>query len=292
MALNLNQTQGQSFGAAGPNHAPGLVPDPGATTNNPPNLLGDDAAFHTQASLLPNILPTPTRAGDIIYWNGSTWVTLAGNNSGTQFLQETSAGVPSWATIAAATGTLVSIVTYLSSQTITIPATATKAFIRMWGGTGGSGGIGNNAAPSGSGGTGAGGYLEKYLTGLTPGNTIVFTRGPAGSAGASTPTAGGNGGASTLVGGTQPITTLTANGSNGSAVATNSSAGTAGGTATNGDYNAPAVPGQNGIDAGATGTGGFAGVNMFSVGANGVGGSTNTAGTAGNPGGLIIMWFS
>lgn len=43
------------------------------------------------------ISPTPTRAGDIVYWNGSSWTSLAGNNSGTQFLQETSSGVPSWA---------------------------------------------------------------------------------------------------------------------------------------------------------------------------------------------------
>ena len=40
---------------------------------------------------------TNTRAGDIIYWNGAAWVVLPGNNSGTQFLQETSVGVPSWA---------------------------------------------------------------------------------------------------------------------------------------------------------------------------------------------------
>lgn len=40
--------------------------------------------------------PTPTRAGDIAYWNGTTWVTLAGNNSGTKILQEDAAGLPSW----------------------------------------------------------------------------------------------------------------------------------------------------------------------------------------------------
>src|SRR5579862_6409841 len=42
------------------------------------------------------------------------------------------------ASIAASTGTLVSVVTYSGTQTITIPAGATKAFIRMWGATGGS----------------------------------------------------------------------------------------------------------------------------------------------------------
>jgi hypothetical protein len=43
------------------------------------------------------VSPTPAAAGDIIYWNGTTWVKLAGNASGTNFLSETSAGVPSWA---------------------------------------------------------------------------------------------------------------------------------------------------------------------------------------------------
>lgn len=41
--------------------------------------------------------PTPAAAGDIIFWNGTAWVKLAGNASGTQFLQETASGVPSWA---------------------------------------------------------------------------------------------------------------------------------------------------------------------------------------------------
>lgn len=46
---------------------------------------------------LPNsVYPTPTRAGDLIYYNGTNWVTLAGNNSGTLCLQENSSGVPSW----------------------------------------------------------------------------------------------------------------------------------------------------------------------------------------------------
>lgn len=44
------------------------------------------------------ISPTPTRAGDVPFWNGTVWGSLAGNNSGTNCLQESSAGVPSWAT--------------------------------------------------------------------------------------------------------------------------------------------------------------------------------------------------
>lgn len=50
----------------------------------------------TQQGALNNIAPTPTRAGDIIYYNGTNWVALAGNNVGTVFLSENSTGVPSW----------------------------------------------------------------------------------------------------------------------------------------------------------------------------------------------------
>ncbi len=38
----------------------------------------------------------PATAGSVCYWNGSAWALLAGNSSGTNWLQETSAGVPSW----------------------------------------------------------------------------------------------------------------------------------------------------------------------------------------------------
>jgi fibronectin-binding autotransporter adhesin len=41
---------------------------------------------------------TPSTAGSLCYWNGSAWTLLAGNASGTQYLQQTSSGVPSWTT--------------------------------------------------------------------------------------------------------------------------------------------------------------------------------------------------
>jgi hypothetical protein len=37
--------------------------------------------------------------GTIVYFTGTHWVCLAGNSSGTQVLQETAAGIPSWATV-------------------------------------------------------------------------------------------------------------------------------------------------------------------------------------------------
>lgn len=69
--------------------------------------IGVDGSGNLSA-LINGILPTATRAGDIIYWNGSAWAHLAGNNSGTQFLQETSAGVPSWVP-PAGSGTVTSV---------------------------------------------------------------------------------------------------------------------------------------------------------------------------------------
>jgi len=40
---------------------------------------------------------TPSTAGSVCYWNGTAWTLLAGNTTSTNFLQETSSGVPSWA---------------------------------------------------------------------------------------------------------------------------------------------------------------------------------------------------
>jgi hypothetical protein len=69
------------------------------------------------------ILPTPTRAGDIIYWNSSTWVTLPGNNSGTQVLSENASGVPSWSAAGSGSVTSVTCGTGLSGGTFTTTGT-------------------------------------------------------------------------------------------------------------------------------------------------------------------------
>lgn len=78
----------------------------------------------TQGGCTNNIFPGVTRAGDIVYWNGASWITLAGNNSGTQVLQETSSGVPSWVTISG-TGTVTSVAfnAGLTGTTITTAGT-------------------------------------------------------------------------------------------------------------------------------------------------------------------------
>jgi hypothetical protein len=172
---------------------------------------------------------------------------------------------------------------YMSSQTILIPAGATEGLVVMWGSTGGSGGVTN----ADSQGTGAGGYLEKMLTGLVPGNTLVFTLGAAGAAGAIAGN-GGNAGTTTLTSGTQTIGTLTCNGSAGGG-ANYGTGETLGGTATGGDVN---IQGQ----AGSVGTTanygeGSAGMTFYSQGANGVTFQAGSGpGMPGNPGGLKITW--
>ncbi len=50
----------------------------------------------TAATCIANIMPAPTRAGDVPFWNGSIWTTVAGNNSGTQVLSENASGVLSF----------------------------------------------------------------------------------------------------------------------------------------------------------------------------------------------------
>jgi hypothetical protein len=188
-------------------------------------------------------------------------------------------------------GTLISFITYVASQPITIPANCTKAWVRMWGGAGAPGASGEAVGGAPSPGVGAPGYLEKYLTGLAAGKTLAFTLGAAGAPDTYPGAKGGDGSASILASGTQTIATLTANGSIGST--TNGTAGSAGGTATGGDVNRT---GQ---------TGGFAykyspdgttftvlpGVGGQTALARGPDGSHSNPGPAGIPGGLIIAWF-
>jgi hypothetical protein len=72
------------------------------------SIAGGGTGQNTAATAFTALAPTATRAGDIIYWDGAIWNHLAGNNSGTQFLQETNVGVPSWNTVSG-TGTVTSV---------------------------------------------------------------------------------------------------------------------------------------------------------------------------------------
>jgi hypothetical protein len=213
---------------------------------------------------------------------------------------------------AAGGGGLVGFTSYSSSQTITIPAGATKAMVELWGGTGGTGGLVGSYQMT-SGGSGAGGFLRKLLTGLTPGNNIIYTQGGAGAAGNASGTNGGNGGNSTLASGSQTISTLSANGSPGTlgqaspTAAGWDGAGGAGGTATGGDFNLTGRAGQQSnnsfiMEGAVSGEnsypaylGGMPGHTMYSIGAIGSGpfrGSPGIAGNAGSVGGCQIWWYS
>jgi hypothetical protein len=205
--------------------------------------------------------PSASGTGSLIYWNGSAWAAFAGNSSGTSFLTESSAGVPSWSSGPTVSGALVSIYTQnaAGTYTVTIPSNATKGRVRLWGGQGGS-------FTSGVGG-GGGGYLEKYLTGLTGGDTLDLTVGAQGTNSASSPS---NGGASTLSSGSQSISTLTANGGTAGA----STVAGIGATASGGDIN---IAGINGFFYESQNSGNFSGP---------------TGGGFSGPGGCVIEWYT
>jgi hypothetical protein len=212
-------------------------------------------------------------------------------NDATKYLDGTGAySVPS--------GGMISSVTYTSSQTITIPTGATRAIVRdLLGGTGGGGGAKAGAGSNACGGSGGGAAaLMKYLTGLTPGNTLALTIGAAGTAGSNTPTAGGNGGTSTLASGTQTITTLTAPGglgggaANGAGVLGTPGAGAA--IATNGDTNTAGQSASVNPSDTANGPQGLSGLGLSLGGLGGKSTSnTGVAGAAGIAGACTIEWY-
>jgi hypothetical protein len=281
---------------------------------------GQTGELGEQATVTKRIYWLPTAPGTITLKHNPPFLcllgekdrTIAGKAFGTYcsdvtgYWQEDSFSLSSESPTASG-GALLAMIYYTASATITIPPGATRAWVRMWGGSGASGGTGAGGVTIGSAGTGAGGYLEKFLTGLTPANTLTFTRGNAGA-----PVSGNNGGngsASTLASGTQTIATLTANGSNGSAYVgaadmasySNTGIGTPGGTATGGDLNVTGQRGGNAYavsyDAGSGAIGsnaswpGQGGASAFARGAAGVA-YNSPLGNPGIPGGLIIAWFN
>ena len=184
-------------------------------------------------------------------------------------------------------GGLIALVPYTTSGPITIPPYATRAWVRMWGGTGATvvaqpGGPSVYCSP----GTGSAGYLEKFLTGLVPGKTLMHTHGAPGAP-AGYPNPGGNGGDSILASGTQTIGTLTAHGTLGTPIGVGGlTRGTPGGTATGGDLN---VTGQ----AGGLGGGELPGIGAaFNMSRGADGTTSTTSGNPGQPGGMIIAWFN
>ena len=92
-------------------------------------VAGGGTGASTAANALINLFPAATRAGDIIYCatfsSGCTsWSLLAGNNSGTEVLEENASGVPSWAAVAGF-GTVQSVVIAGTANQITASGTCT-----------------------------------------------------------------------------------------------------------------------------------------------------------------------
>lgn len=159
----------------------------------------------------------PGTSGNVLTSNGSTWISAAPPAGG---------GVNSQV--------------FTTSSTFTIPAGVTKVKVTVVGG-GGGGNRGEFSSCTGldGGGGGGGATAFKWLTGLTPGNTIGVTVG-AGGNGRTNLVAVQSGGSSSIQSGTQTITTVTAGGGGAGALAGGApSSGGAGGTATNGDINIP-----------------------------------------------------
>ncbi len=109
------------------NYVPIIVTAPATGT-----IIGSQNVFSGMTTQVTNLspstlfniaVPTAVRAGDVIYWNGSAWVTLAGNNSGTQILAENSSGVPSWSAAGSGSVTSVTCGTGLSGGTFTTTGT-------------------------------------------------------------------------------------------------------------------------------------------------------------------------
>lgn len=123
---------------------------------------------------------------------------------------------------------------FTSNGTFTIPSGVTAIKMTIVGG-GGAGGSGTTVAGT-HGGGGGGGAAIKFLTGLTPGNTLTVTVGAAA-------------GTSSVASGTQSITTVSATG--GANAANNNTAsvsvGGNGGVGSNGDLNIGGTAGGWGI---------------------------------------------
>jgi hypothetical protein len=126
---------------------------------------------------------------------------------------------------------------FTTSGTFTIPAVnAVKVTVVGGGAAGGGASVSNTGA-----GGGSGGVAYKWLSGLTPGNTLTVTVG-AGGTGVSNAT-GNNGSASTVASGTQTIATITANGGVGGQASTNPGPGSGALISTGGDINGAGAPG-------------------------------------------------
>jgi len=243
--------------------------------NGGTNAITKTAAFD---SLSPMIAQ-----GDIIYGGAAgTGTRLLKGDSGKVLTMGTS--VPSWQTPASSSGSGSLIkVTYLTSTTQltnqSLDANTTAILVKMVGGGGAGAGV-NGAASAAGGGGGAGGYLEKYITGISSSTKYSFNCG-AGGTGVSA--ADGNNGDSTQF--TILSVSYKAGGGKGGKYLAGggktSAMGGAGGTSVNGNINAGGAPGgwtwvRNGEQA----SSGAGGSSPFGGGGIGIAYTDNVAGSS------------
>jgi len=218
-------------------------------------------------------------ANNVILGNGTSAPTFVAPGTSTNVL--TSNGT-TWTSAAAPQPGLGGTTVFTANGTFTIPSGKTVVKVTVQAGGGGGGNYNG-------GGGGAGGAAVKYLTGLTPGNTLTVVRGAGGS------NAGGAGSTSSVASGTQIITTISATG--GAAGTTGNQQngdGGVGGVGTNGDINITGQGGGGGSGesgcGGGVSVGGVGGSGLYSGGGYGSGSSYGSAhsggtGTLGGGGG-------
>ena len=224
-----------------------------------------------------NSTATPT-AGGIGYGTGTAHAYTAAGTTG-QVLTSQGAGAPIWASASGGGIAGIGGQVFTASGTFTIPTGVTLLKVTVVGGGGAGGsGVTNSCSTGGSGGGGgAGGASIKYLTGLTPGNTLTVTRGAAGST-------------SSVSSGTQTITTISATGGGGGGSASTGSgfggSGGVGGSGSGGDINLTGNAGNTGnfvsVAAGNGLSGGTGGGSIF--GGAGAGSSSNVGSNGNNYG--------
>ena len=177
----------------------------------------------TQAFNLSQLANSVNSSGKLSLSAGTTG-TLPVANGGTGLTSSGAAGNilqsngTAWQSVAAALYTGARGQAFTSSGTFTIPTGVTSLKVTLTGGGGGGAGYGGTS----------GATAIKYLTNMTPGNTIIVTVG-AGSTAYNT-----NGFASSIASGTQVISTVTAGGgfqaTSGTAVASGGDVNLSGGS--------------------------------------------------------------
>ena len=220
---------------------------------------GVSVSASTGAVTVTNTGVTSAVAGTGIGVSGATGAVTFTNSGVTSIVAGTGitvSGATGAVTVNASAGGINSQV-FTSSGTFTIPSGVTKLKMTIVGG----GGNGRGGTDISNGGGGGGGAAIKYLTGITPGNTLTVTVGAAA-------------GTSSVASGTQSITTVSATG--GSTPTVTQTAGV-GGVGSNGDLNIKGAGGGPGISI-SQGSGGC----TYSIGLSGEGGSSILGGGAAN----------